>query len=168
MIVYNHYTNQRDYTWYDSSNIIYSECIDTKGEKKNLKIIFKEGRQYLYKDVDVNDYLMFKNAQSNGKAFNDHIRKYKAIRLADADIHELEDKKKSMMETEDTVTKATSNLSYKISINNDTREFRLSFNGNVIYEGIEDNVNIMRLFKCMSITYELDELTEPLNLSPEE
>ena len=75
---------------------------------------------------------------------------------------------KAMMEAEDTVTQVTSTLSYKISMNSETREFRLSFNGNVIYEGIEDNVSIMRLFKCMSIAYDLDELTEPLNLSPEE
>jgi hypothetical protein len=81
MIVYNKYTNSRDYTWYDSSNIVFSECIDTTEEEKTLKIVFKQGRTYIYRKVDVNDYLLFRNAESNGKAFNQYIKKYECVRL---------------------------------------------------------------------------------------
>ena len=67
MIVFNRYVNQEDHTWYDSSNVVYSKCYDTQSTKfKTLKIVFKGGRTYLYKDVDADLYLQFKNAQSNG------------------------------------------------------------------------------------------------------
>ena len=53
MIVYNRYVNQEDHVWYESSNIIYSKCYDTQNSKfKSLKIVFKGGRTYLYRDVD--------------------------------------------------------------------------------------------------------------------
>ena len=57
MIVYNKYTNLRDHVWYSSSNVIYSECIDSDTELKTLKIVFKEGRTYMYRDVNVEDYI---------------------------------------------------------------------------------------------------------------
>ena len=83
-IVYNKYINNRDHTWYDSSNVLYSVCYDTNAEKKTLKVVFKQGRTYLYKDVDVNDYLMFRNSESHGKSVNEFIvKKYKGVRLSD-------------------------------------------------------------------------------------
>ena len=74
MITFNRYVNQEDHTWYDSSNVVYSKCYDTKSSKfKTLKIVFKGGRTYLYKDVDADDYLRFKTAQSNGDALQPKI-----------------------------------------------------------------------------------------------
>ena len=46
--------------------------------------------------------------------------------------------------------------------NQETKEFRLKLNDNVIYEGIDGQVNIMRLLKCMSINYSVSELSQPL------
>ena len=83
-IIYNKYINNRDHNWYDSSNVLYSVCYDTNADKKTLKIVFKQGRTYLYKDVNVNDYLMFKNSESHGKSVNEYIiKKYKGVRLSD-------------------------------------------------------------------------------------
>ena len=46
---------------------------------------------------------------------------------------------------------------------NTTLDFiRLKLNDNVIYEGIDGQVNIMRLLKCMSINYSVSELSQPL------
>ena len=44
MIVYNKYINNEDYTWYDSSNVIFSKCYDNNSDSKTLKIVFKDGR----------------------------------------------------------------------------------------------------------------------------
>ena len=60
MIVYNKYINNEDYTWYDSSNVIFSKCYDNNSDSKTLKIVFKDGRTYLYKDVATMDYISFK------------------------------------------------------------------------------------------------------------
>ena len=41
---YNVYENKLDRTWYQSSNILYSECDDKENELKTLRIVFKNGR----------------------------------------------------------------------------------------------------------------------------
>lgn len=162
MIVYNKYINSRDYTWYDSSNIVYSECIDTTETEKTLKIVFKQGRAYLYRKVDVNDYLLFRNAESNGKAFNQYIKKYECVRMPDVDLSDLEKKKEEFQEEHRKIDEAMTNLSYHLDFNPETKEFRLKLNDNVIYEGVEDHVNIMRLLKSMSITYSFSEMEDNL------
>lgn len=74
--------------WYDSSNVIYSECIDKEGEYKKLKVVFSNGTQYLYKDVDVMDYLKFRENVSQGKALNQIIKskQYQYEKLDNADL----------------------------------------------------------------------------------
>ena len=165
MISYNKYTNSRDYTWYDSSNVIHSECIDTNDTAKSLKIVFKGGRTYLYRNVDVNDYVLFKTAQSTGEGFNKHIKKYKSVRLPDIDITTLNEKQREFQEETKIVEEAITNLAYKLEINKETQEFRLSLNDKVIYEGVENQVSIIRLLKSMCINYSFDELTEPIIIS---
>ena len=64
-----------DKSWYQSSNVLYSECIDVEDELKTLKVVFKNGTQYQYEDVDVNDYLLFRDAESQGQALNKIIKK---------------------------------------------------------------------------------------------
>lgn len=42
MIVYNKYLDNQDYTWYDSSNVLFSKCYDDPNSNtKTLKIVFK-------------------------------------------------------------------------------------------------------------------------------
>lgn len=77
-----------DKTWYDSSNIKYSECIDKEGDLKVLKVVFSNGTQYQYEDVKVQDYLLFRESSSQGKDLNRLIKgnKYKYTKLEDADL----------------------------------------------------------------------------------
>ena len=82
MITFRYYDEEKkvDHVWYDSSNILYSECDDIPDSLKTLRITFKGGDTYRYDDVDVNDYVLFASGgpdASNGKAFNRFIRKYK-------------------------------------------------------------------------------------------
>ena len=51
--IYNLYENEVDKTWYDSSNVIYSECDDVQDGLKVLRVTFKNGRTYKYSDVNV-------------------------------------------------------------------------------------------------------------------
>ena len=53
MKIFNFYSNDVDRTWYQSSNIKYSECIDHENELKTLIVVFNNGTQYRYEKVDV-------------------------------------------------------------------------------------------------------------------
>lgn len=78
--------------WYQSSNIKYSECIDNDNDLKTLKVVFSNGTQYEYKKVDVRDYLLFKNAASQGKALNEFVKPkgYEYEKLENADLATLD------------------------------------------------------------------------------
>lgn len=86
--IFNVYSNDVDRTWYQSSNIKFSECIDHDNELKTLKVVFNNGTQYRYDKVDVRDYLLFRDAESQGKALNQYIKPkgYAYIRLENADL----------------------------------------------------------------------------------
>lgn len=79
MIIFRYYDEEArvDRAWYDSSNVLYSECDDKENELKVLRVVFKNGATYVYKNVNVNDYLMFMAGGldgSNGKALNRFIK----------------------------------------------------------------------------------------------
>ena len=66
-----------DRAWYDSTNIVYSECEDKENDFKVLYVVFKNGAMYKYKAVNVHDYLLFMVGGldgSNGKALNKYIK----------------------------------------------------------------------------------------------
>lgn len=169
MIIYNKYTNNEDYTWYDSSNVVFSKCYDNNQDTKNLKIVFKNGRTYLYKDVHTGDYMCFRNAESNGKAINDFIiKKYKGIRITDTDINKLNELKESFINEEKQINEEPiSNLIYNIKANNETGEFQLELNNKVIYKGIENQVSIFNLFKSMNIRFSYENVDKLENNSDE-
>ena len=111
MILLREYNQEKslDRVWYDSSNVFYSECEDGDSAKKVLRVVFKNGAQYQYSDVDVNDYVMFIAGGidgSNGKALNEFVKKKKCPyeRIADADkealINEMNEIKKQRKQTE--------------------------------------------------------------------
>ena len=70
----------------DSSNILLSEY---NKPKKTLKIIFKAGTQYLYKEVLERDYVRFEVSESQGSVFNKTMRKYDFEKLDKIDTTEL-------------------------------------------------------------------------------
>lgn len=159
MITYNKYIDNQDYTWYDSSNILFSKCYDNpNSSNKTLKIVFKNGRTYVYKDVDINDYLSFKSATSNGQAANKHIiKKYQGIRITDTQMDKLEQLKESFIkETEDSSEKQVKDLVYKVEFDEKNYEFTLKMGDKVIYHGFENKVSMFSLFKSMNINYSLE------------
>ena len=86
MVIFRYYDKEKrvDHVWYDSSNVLYSECDDLVDSFKTVRVTFKNGDTYQYKDVDVNDYVMFETGgadASNGKAFYKYIRKYDFVKL---------------------------------------------------------------------------------------
>ena len=89
--LFNYYVNDVDYTWYNSSNIKYSECIDKDGELKTLNIVFSNGTQYQYVGLTVQDYLLFRDSDSQGKALNKYIKAkgYEFKKLYDANLDDI-------------------------------------------------------------------------------
>ena len=138
MIKYNKYINNEDYTWYNSSNVIFSKCYDNSTDTKTIKLVFKNGRTYVYKDVNVSDYLNFKNAQSNGEAVNKYIiKKYQGVRISDTNIEDLDNLQQTFIEEETDVDNTQfSNLVYHLDMCEKTGEFNLKLNDKVIFSGI--------------------------------
>jgi len=67
---------------YDSSNVLAS-TYDTSSN--DLTLIFKSGTQYKYNGVSKSDYMRFEIAESQGKVFNTHIKKYSFEKLENVD-----------------------------------------------------------------------------------
>lgn len=70
----------------DSTNILLSEYDKSK---KTLRITFKAGTRYLYKDILDRDYLRFEVSESQGSVFNKTMRKYECEKLDTIDISDL-------------------------------------------------------------------------------
>lgn len=91
--IFNYYCNDKDRTWYISSNVKYSECDDKDNELKVLRVVFNNGAQYEYNGVDVNQYLLFREDSSQGKALNKYIKgnNYEYKKLDNVNVQELDD-----------------------------------------------------------------------------
>ena len=70
----------------DSSNVLLSEY---NRPEKTLKITFKAGTQYLYKEVIERDYVRFEVSESQGSVFNKTMRKYEFEKIGKVDTSEL-------------------------------------------------------------------------------
>jgi hypothetical protein len=81
------YENDVDKAWYDSSTVLYSECDDKEGSLKSVKVVFKNGGTYLYKDVKVNDYLLFREGSSQGKSLHKVLKQYEFEKLPNTDVN---------------------------------------------------------------------------------
>lgn len=170
MIVYNKYIDSQDHTWYDSSNVLFSKCYDKANSKtKNLKIVFKNGRTYLYKDVDINDYLSFKMAESNGQSVNTYIiKKYKGVRISDTDLDKLNSLKEDLFDdTNKEMETTVKDLIYNVDFNEENGEFLLKLNNKIIYHGIENQTSLFSLLKSMNIGYTLNTV-EDINYETDE
>lgn len=158
MITYNKYVDNQDYTWYDSTNVRFSKCYDNPNSStKTLKIVFKNGRTYVYKDVDINDYLSFKTSSSNGEAVNKHIvKKYKGVRITDTSEEKLEELKADFIkETEEASEMQVKDLVYQVEYDEKNAEFVLKLGDKIVYHGVENKVSLFSLFKSMNIRYSL-------------
>lgn len=119
--IYSHYENSIDRAWYDSSNILYSECDDIDDSLKTLRITFKNGRTYKYSDVNVNDYLLFRESSSQGSCFNRLIKGYKTERIEDKDVNLIQEELEKLKE-EPLVKIEIFKTRCKISTINETNE----------------------------------------------
>lgn len=154
--LYENYSNNAQMCWYDSSNVLFSKCYDNPGNSKVLKIIFKNGRTYLYRDVDAMDYILFRDAESNGTAFVQYIKKYPATRIQDTDLGKLEEMKNKMInEATEFNEQKVSSLSYTIEYCDSTGEFALKLGDRTLHRGIEGQVSIINLFKSIGLQYGL-------------
>lgn len=91
--IFGFYANDVDKSWYDSSNVKYSECDDHDNALKTLRVVFNNGTQYEYKNINVQDFLFFRDAASQGKALNQYIKGkgYEYEKLENANMEALED-----------------------------------------------------------------------------
>lgn len=123
--ILNYYNNKThiDKTWYDSSNVLYSECDDIENDYKNVKVTFKNGSTYEYKNVDVNDYIMFRENISQGKSINKFIKIYECEKLENKDTDKINEELLSLKNICNDILKEDVNI-----IIND--EVIRSFNGN--------------------------------------
>lgn len=153
MKLYSKYENSQEFCWYDSTNVMFSKFYDNPNSSNVLKVIFKQGQTYLYKDVDANDYIMFRDAESNGSAFSKYIiKKYSPTRIQDTDMERLaEMKEKFMGESQELQETKVSELGYVIEYSDETGEFVLKLMDKVIYSGTEGQVSIVNLFRSMGI-----------------
>lgn len=171
MITYNRYINQEDHVWYDSSNIVYSKCYDNDTNKgKTLKIVFKGGRTYVYKEVDSDDYIRFKMSQSTGDGFNRYIKNAKTVmRIADTDLEKLEKLREDFKNENQTIEKQkVGDLVYNIMIDKQTNEFIIKMGERVLFRGIERQFSILNLFTSLNIKYGFTEVDSLENNSDEE
>lgn len=158
------YTNKKDKVWYDSSNILFSECYDNDNDFKLLKVVFNNGYTYLYKNVDVNDYLMFKYGGtdgSNGKALNKFIKnKYEYERIENSNIDEIENELNSL----------TCNNCYFISGHRDLTQDEFNTNYAPIIKDIIDNDNDCKFIMGDYVGADImaqNYLLDTLDISPE-
>jgi len=169
MIIYNRYVNQEDHVWYDSSNIAYSKCYDNQSSPtRTVKIVFKQGRTYVYRNVDANDYVRFKMAESTGKAFNELIKKYDAVRIADTNmdkLNELQENFKNELKEND--EQKLGDLVYHIKVIEETGEFIIVLGDKVLFRGIEGQFSILNLFTSLNIKHILETVDELPNDSDE-
>ena len=105
MLLHRDYNEEKrlDRAWYDSSNIVYSECDDNIDDFKTLRVVFKNGSCYEYSKISVQDYIMFMHGGldgSNGKALNKFIKnnKYEYAKLENRDISELREELTLLLE----------------------------------------------------------------------
>lgn len=147
--VYSKYINNEDHNWYDSSNIVYSVCFDIQtSPTKELKIVFKGGRTYLYRNVEPMDYIMFRDATSQGKEFNSRIKNYECVKLDDTDISKLDSMRQKFMLLDE-----SKEFNITMELNNETGEFKIRLNGEYVFEGVEGSVSVINLFKSLGIQY---------------
>lgn len=151
MIIYSRYYNNIDHTWYDSSNLRYSEW-DESATSPILKLVFNNGRAYTYENVDINDYLMFKaDTISNGKAVNKYIiKKYTGTRVDDVQLESLEQLKSDLQKFDLKMLETLSELNINVEVH--ATEWIVKTNNIVLLKfNIEENPTIVKTLSSLGV-----------------
>ena len=153
-ITYRKYINSEDHCWYDSSNVLYSVCFDTQDvEPRDVKVVFKGGRTYLYKGVDVFDYVMFRDSASQGSELNTTLKKYECERMDDTSTAELDRMKSEFQNMPD----QADTRNFTLEVNNTTGEFILKIDGKPVFEGVEGQVSVVNLLTALGIRFAMED-----------
>lgn len=100
------YENDLDKCWFESSNVLYSECDDKNNQLKTVRITFKDGTTYEYYDVAVQDYLLFRESASSGKGFFKYIKNHEFTKLEEKkDVEQIKEQLKVLLEEAMEITK---------------------------------------------------------------
>lgn len=154
-IIISNYKDKLDKCWYDSSNVLYSQCVDNDNDFKDLQITFKDGRTYLYQGVNVNDYILFKMDISQGKALNKYIiKKYKGVRLSDMDLSILNEEKEKLLEERKSNEKEPEsdvNPLYHVITYDEEQKVELYLNNKVVYSSDISSINLIEVLKILGI-----------------
>ena len=146
-----------DYCWYKSSTILFSKCYDNKNAYKDLEVTFLDGRTYKYYDVIIQDYLLFKNgglANSQGKALNSFIKKYKFEKLDKLDVKlisdlreekEKKEKEKNEIEKKDKEFYEKNDFVFESSKINKEDTVKVTFNFNTVTNGYISEVEYIEI-----------------------
>lgn len=151
-IIISKYKDKLDKCWYDSSNVLYSQCVDNENDFKDLQIVFKDGRTYLYQNVNVNDYVLFKTDVSQGKALNKYIlKKYKGLRLSDTNLDMLFEEKEKLLEEKKDKTELDENPLYHIITYDKEQKVELYLNNKIVYTSSITSINLIEVLKTLGI-----------------
>lgn len=151
-IIISKYKDKLDKCWYDSSNVLYSQCVDNENDFKDLQIVFKDGRTYLYQNVNVNDYVLFKTDISQGKALNKYIlKKYKGLRLSDTNLDMLFEEKEKLLEEKKDKTELDENPLYHIITYDKEQKVELYLNNKIVYTSSITSINLIEVLKTLGI-----------------
>lgn len=152
MLKFSYYIDDvKDRAWFESSNVVYGECDESNTQFKTVRIVFKNGSTYQYKDVHVADWVSFKNAESQGKALNEHFKKagYKYERVEDANLDELEKELESRV-----------SIDYILKVNNDKMTLIDNKKGvelyTMDYPGEEITTSIKGLLESLNYNIKID------------
>lgn len=154
--IFNFYKDDIDKTWYNSSNVFYSECNDITDSFKVVKVVFKNGRTYQYSDVNVNDYLLFRESASQGQALTKYLKKYTTQRIDDSNIEELTNELNKLIDNVNKQSKAFDK--YFIEINEKEESCTLSHEGkNIVVLSLKDTpFNILvNVCNALNINHEI-------------
>lgn len=147
-LILKHYENDLEKAWYDSSNILYSECDDKDGELKVVRIVFKGGRTYQYTDVKVNDYLMFRENISQGKALNTFMKQYPTERVGDTDVASINEELEIRQNNGFLVVLDESNINV---FNNENKVLKMPC------KVLNETSNIITLLEALNVKYKNNE-----------
>jgi hypothetical protein len=109
---------------YESSNIAASTY---NSDTEDLVLIFNSGTQYRYPKVSKSDYMRFEIAESQGKVFNSHIKKYTYEKLDNFEVSQLLNEIEKLSKQEKTAEidakriELTNKLSYVTNISQKDR-----------------------------------------------
>ena len=113
-VTYKKIETEIEHVWYQSSNIYYTKVnLGKQGTKTfneipgieipnvptvDVTVVFNRGAQYLYKDVELHDYISFRDTlnretDSHGKNFILHIKKFPVEKQDDMNMDELQELK---------------------------------------------------------------------------